>query len=131
MSKRAKNILTAIALIIAVLLVIILPTIANAASLEYVGEVTVSAYWPYEDSYNHNHVDQPLESLVGEIVACPTGSDLLGKEIMIYCESNETLMRRRVYDTGCKTGRIDLLVSGPDAMNAWGLRDCSIWVIGE
>lgn len=131
MSSRLKAILAAVALIIAILLVIILPTTAHAAELTYIGEIEFSAYWPYEDHYRNNFRGQPLTELVGEIVACPTGSDLLGKEIMIYCPSLNTLMRRRVYDTGCRPGRLDMLVSGPVEMRMWGLRDCYVWVIGE
>lgn len=127
--NHLKTILAAIALIVAILLVILLPTTARAAELTYVGEIEFSAYWPHEDQYNNNHRGQPLTDLVGDIVACPTGSDLLGKEIIIYCPSLNTLMRRRVWDTGCKPGRLDLLVGGPGEMRAWGLRDCYVWAI--
>jgi len=97
--------------------------------LTYIGKIEFSAYWPYEDSYNNNFKCEPLEGLVGEIVACPTGSDLLGKDILIMYDG--VLIKRKVWDTGCKPGRLDLLVAGPGEMNAWGLRDCHVWIINE
>ena len=105
------------------------PGTSYAAELKYVGEIEFSAYWPYEDHYNNNFKGQPLEDMVNEIVACPTGSELLGKEIMILTHDGE-LLRRRVWDTGCKPGRLDMLVDGPSAMHSWGLQDCYVWVIG-
>jgi len=128
MSDRLKNVLGAIALTIAILLVI--STTARAAELEYIGEVEFSAYWPHEDSYNDNFKGQPLTDLVDEIVACPTGSDLLGREIMILTPDGQ-LLRRRVWDTGCKTGRLDMLVAGADEMKDWGLKTCHVWAIEE
>jgi hypothetical protein len=130
MSSRIKNILAAVALAVAILLVVILPTTARAAELEYMGEITFSAYWPHEDHYHNNFKGQPLTDLVDEIVACPTGSDLLGREIMILTPDGQ-LLRRRVYDTGCKPGRLDMLVAGADEMKDWGLMDCHVWIISE
>lgn len=111
-----------------VALIAIAPGTSYAAELKYIGEIEFSAYWPHEDGYHDNFMGQPLTELVGEIVACPTGSDLLGKEIMILTEDGQ-LLRRRVWDTGCLPGRLDLLVDGPAEMNDWGLRPCYVWVI--
>ncbi len=101
---------------------------SDSDNLEYVGNICVSAYYPYEDSYTNNFEGQPLDELVGEIVACPTGSDLLGKEILILTPNGE-LIRRKVWDTGCKNGRLDLLVGSAGEMNSWGLQNCHIWVV--
>jgi hypothetical protein len=100
---------------------------SEADNLEYVGNICVSAYYPNEDSYTNNFKGQPLNELVGEIVACPTGSDLLGKTILIMADNQ--LIVRKVWDTGCKSGRIDLLVGSAGEMNNWGLRNCHIWVM--
>lgn len=130
---RLRKILIFI-LVIAALMAPAVP--ANAAiagrpdTLEYVGRIEISAYWPYEDHYNNNFRCEPLEGLVGEIVAAPTGSDLLGKDLLILCPDG-TLLERRVWDTGCRPGRLDMLVAGPREMDAWGLRDCHVWVINE
>ena len=100
---------------------------SDTDSLEYVGNICVSAYYPYEDSYTNNFKGQPLDELVGDIVACPTGSDLLGKTILIMVDHQ--LIVRKVWDTGCKPGRIDLLVGSAKEMHNWGLQNCDIWVI--
>jgi hypothetical protein len=99
----------------------------DTEGLEYVGNICVSAYYPNEDSYTNNYKGQPLDQLVGDIVACPTGSDLLGKTILIMTDNQ--LIYRKVEDTGCMKGRIDLLVGSAGEMNAWGLRNCHIWVV--
>lgn len=99
----------------------------ESKNLEYAGNICVSAYYPNEDSFTHNFEGQPLEDLIGDIVACPTGSDLLGKTIMIV--SGDQCLIRKVWDTGCAKGRIDLLVGNSRDMNNWGLRNCDIWVV--
>jgi|GEM_PF-6974209 len=101
--------------------------VSDTNSLEYVGNICVSAYYPYEDSYTNNFMGQPLDELVGDIVACPTGSDLLGKTILIMVDHQ--LIIRKVWDTGCKKDRIDLLVGNAGEMNNWGLQNCDIWVV--
>jgi hypothetical protein len=113
-----------------VAMVAVAPGTSYAAELEYIGEVEFSAYWPHEDHYHNNFKGQPLTDLVDEIVACPTGSDLLGREIMILTPDGQ-LLRRRVYDTGCKPGRLDMLVAGPEEMKDWGLKTCHVWVLSE
>ena len=100
---------------------------SDTDNLEYVGNICVSAYYPYEDSYTNNFKGQPLDELVGDIVACPTGSDLLGKTILIMADNE--LIVRKVWDTGCKSGRIDLLVGSAAEMHNWGLRNCHIWIM--
>lgn len=101
--------------------------VSDTNSLEYVGNICVSAYYPHEDSYTNNFKGQPLDELVGDIVACPTGSDLLGKTILIMVDHQ--LIIRKVWDTGCRKGRIDLLVGNAKEMNNWGLQNCDIWVV--
>jgi len=101
--------------------------VGDTKDLEYVGSICVSAYYPHEDSYTNNFKGQPLDELVGDIVACPTGSDLLGKTILIMVDHQ--LIIRKVWDTGCKPGRIDLLVGNAKEMNNWGLHNCDIWVV--
>ena len=101
--------------------------VSDTKNLEYVGSICISAYYPNEDGYTNNFKGQPLDELVGGIVACPTGSDLLGKTILIMADHQ--LIIRKVWDTGCKPGRIDLLVSNAKEMNNWGLQNCDIWVV--
>lgn len=96
---------------------------------EYVGSIEVSAYYPSEDArYPNNYKSIPLDELVGYIVACPTGSDLIGKWVMLRVD--DVIMVRKVWDTGCKKGRLDLLVLDSEEMNKWGLKQCDVWVIG-
>ena len=130
MKQYLIKMLVGLAVMIAIALVIILPTTAKAAELKYIGEIEFSAYWPYEDSYNNNFRCEPLEGLVGKIVAVPTGSDLLGEELMILTPDGK-LLRRRAWDTGCKPGRMDMLVSGHEKMRAWGLKNCHVWVMED
>ena len=99
----------------------------NCGQYGCIGTVTVSAYHPYEDSYQSNWKGRALSGLVGEIVAAPTGSELLGKTVAIV--SGEEVLIRRVDDTGCKPGRIDLLVAGDAEMGRWGLRECVVYVV--
>lgn len=105
-----------------------------SVEFEYYGEVVVSAYYPAEDeAYRNNYQGIPLTELVGDIVAAPTGSDLIGKYVIIAYEQDGNLsyLLRRVEDTGCKEGRIDLLVEDEAAMCEWGLREASIYVIED
>lgn len=135
---RTKNLL-AVLLIVAVIVVAISSTakagdvIVVSGELQgvrtYYGEIEVSAYHPNEDSYTNNFKGQPLRELVGEIVAAPTGSELIGKHIVIV--DGERELHRRVWDTGCKKGRIDLLVEDGGSMQNWGLRDCGIWIVED
>lgn len=127
--RRLTGILLAIVMMMAV------PSAAHAAiagrpdTLEYVGVIEISAYYPAEDAqYPNNFKSQPLDELVGEIVACPTGSDLLGEDLLILCPDGR-LIRRKVWDTGCKKGRLDLLVGSSAEMWAWGLQDCHVWIM--
>lgn len=92
--------------------------------MAYYGDVTISAYYPDEGSGTKNHKGESLRGLVGQIVACPSGSPLLGKRVYI-----EGLGVRRVWDTGCKSGRLDLLVTDAMAMNAWGLQNRGVWIV--
>ena len=96
----------------------------STGDMTYYGEVTISAYYPDEGSGTTNHKGQSLYGLVGQIVACPSGSPLLGKRVYI-----EGLGVRRVWDTGCKGGRLDLLVSDVGAMDAWGLQSRDVWIV--
>lgn len=117
--------------IITLIIILLIPVTAQAQTLIYKGEIEFSAYYPTEEpQYPNNFKGQDLDELVGDIVACPTGSDLLGKTILILTDTGDWLTRR-VWDTGCKRNRLDMLTANHKAMNAWGLRDCHVWIIGE
>jgi hypothetical protein len=103
-------------------------------ALSFYDEVTMSAYYPEEDAgHPNNHKSIPLTELVGDIIAAPTGSELMGKDILIAFEQDgETqYLLRKVDDTGCKQGRLDLLVSSEAEMLEWGLRNVEVYVIEQ
>lgn len=139
MSKRKYLILILLALIVALLSVVRLAYAGDEITFENIitedgtyrvaedlGEMTVSAYYPGEDGYWVNHKGESLADLVGENVAVPTGHWLLGKWIYI-----EGVGVRRCWNTGCKPGRIDLLVEDSGAMREWGLRDVQVWLLDD
>lgn len=121
-----------ILIILFIIFLCIIPSKSYAEELIYQGKIEISAYYPFEDAeYPNNFQGIPLNTLVDDIVACPTGSDLLGKTVLIMTEDHQ-LLKRKVLDTGCLPGRLDMLVKDKKAMNAWGnegLQDCYVWVV--
>lgn len=100
---------------------------------EYYDSITVSAYYPGEAGCNVNHRDVALSDLADTIVATQSSgghSNLIGKTIKLVLPDGTELIRK-VDDTGCMHGRLDLLVSDYDAMNAWGLKECEVWIYAE
>lgn len=99
----------------------------------YYDTVEISAYYPGEDGYYSNHRSVALSELLDGIIATQTKgghAELLGKTVMLVTPEGERLYRV-VDDRGCYKGRLDLLVEDREAMNAWGLVDCEVWVLEE